>query len=98
LTRNVLDVQKPGLKGRTRWTQSGCGSGRPRPVTVSPSGLGGSGGGCIFRERGDWREAARLPVLSPGENSKFGGYRRGLLMPTVKLFWRFMSVFLTCFY
>jgi hypothetical protein len=55
LTRNVLDVQKPGLKGRTRWTQSGCGFGRPRPVTVSPSGLGGSGGGCIFRERGDWR-------------------------------------------
>ncbi len=95
MTRNVLDVQKPGLKGRTRWTQSGCGFGRPRPVTVSPSGLGGSGGGCIFRERGDWREAARLPVLSPGENSKFGGYRRGLLMPTVKLFWRFMSVFLT---
>ena len=47
---------------------------------------------------GDWREAARLPVLSPGENSKFGGYRRGLLMPTVKLFWRFMSVFLTYFY
>ena len=56
---NVLDVQKPGLKGRTRWTQSGCGFGRPRPVTVSPSGLEGSGGGCIFRERGDWREACR---------------------------------------
>ena len=47
---------------------------------MSPSGLGGSGGGCIIRERGDWREAARLPALSPGENSKFGGYRRGLLM------------------
>ena len=40
---------------------------------MSPSGLGGSGGGCIIRERGDWREAARLPALSPGENSKFGG-------------------------
>jgi hypothetical protein len=64
---------------------------------VSPSGLGGSGGGCIIRERGDWREAARLPALSPGENSKFGGYRRGLLMSTAKIFCRFYVSFFDIF-
>ena len=64
---------------------------------MSPSGLGGSGGGCIIRERGDWREAARLPALSPGENSKFGGYRRGLLMSTAKIFCRFYVSFFDIF-